>query len=163
MSRLTVELETGGTPFELQTRNGTTTDRWFDVVAGGLHDLPDSKGENAEIAQKAGADPLPFLDRQMLITVPGYVAGVGLTPGARRTSFRAQMDALRVQLPSAGTMVILKAYPPNFGLSGTEVASITAQLQRFKMLPPLGWEHQDLTFELLCISDPVAWTVTGAP
>lgn len=159
MARLTIEKQTGGSPFELQTRNGTSTDRWFWIEEGGILALPHARGDNITVPGATGLSPVPFVDESLEIRIPGFIAGVGATPALRRASFRTQMAALRVQLPAAGTMVVLKAYPPNESLTGAEVASVTAQLQRLVPLPVEGGEQQRLTIELLCVADPVAWSI----
>lgn len=161
MSRLTVKKATAGTEFELQTRNGTTTDRWFDVIRGGIHDLAEARVVNTTIPGAVGLAPdgAP-VDDSLLIRVKGEIAGVGVTAAARRASFRSQMNSLRAQTPNAGALIVIKAYPPNEGLATGETATVTAQLQRFIWGPVMGWERQEMTFEALCVSAPVAWTIT---
>lgn len=160
MARLTIEKASAGTPFELQTRNGTTTDRWVNVIAGHIHDLPAARVVNTVIPGAVGQAPdgAP-IDDSMDLRLGGYIAGVGTTAALRRASFRAQMAALRAQVVSAGSLVIVKAHPPVEGLTGVQVASITAQVERFVWQPILGWEHQDFVLELVCLSDPVGWSI----
>jgi hypothetical protein len=62
---------------------------------------------------------------------------------------------------SAGSLVKLSATAPTEGLTGAEVATITAIFQRIvEPKPAIGDELQELTIELLCVSDPIAWVVT---
>lgn len=157
---LTIQTASGGSAFDLQIEDASN-DRWFDVVDGDLHSIPTARGSNASVAAKVGQDALPFLDDSMLIRVHGHISGVGATPTLRRASYRTQRTNLRTQLVGAGTLVTLTATPPTLGLASGESATITAQFQRIVApRPALEDEKIEMTIELLCVSDPVAWSVT---
>lgn len=158
---LTIQTASGGTPFSLQVQD-SSNDRWFDVAEGDLHGIPTARIVNTVIPGATGMAPdgAP-VDEGLLVRVPGYIAGVGATPALRRASYRSQRAALRAQLVGAGTLVTLTATEPDLGLASAETATLTGQFQRIvEPRAPVGDEVNELVIEILCMSDPVGWTVT---
>lgn len=155
MARLTVELATGGTPYELQSiANGT----WGYISSGGLDDVPNARGENDIVAEASGRDPGAFIDDTRPITIHQTLDGSGATASARRSSYRTRMDNLKAQLGSVGTLVKIVAYPPNESLSTGHSATIIAQFQRITG-PVSNGEQREFDIEFECIDSPPEWTV----
>lgn len=133
---------------------------WFDLVEGGLDDLPTYVGEDDQVVGATGREPGEWIADVREVKLFGHVWGVGATAALRRAAYRAKVDALNAKMV-AGDLVALVAHPPNEGLtSGTAATLSDLNPMGSKPGPIRGWDGAR-AFELIleCIDSPPAWVV----
>ena len=83
----------------------------FEVVDGGLDDIPAVRGGNVMIPQKAGLTWMPKVENHMLVTLHGTVYGDPSMGVTARESYRSRMAALHRDLQPDGHPVRDRAAP----------------------------------------------------
>lgn len=133
---------------------------WFDVVEGGLDDLPMWAGEDDDVLEASGREPGEWIRTIRPLTLFGHVWGVGATPALSRAAYRAKVDALMGKMVIS-TLVALVAHPPNEGLSSGQTATLSnLRPLGSKPGPIRGWDGArafELKYE--CIDSPPEWVI----
>jgi hypothetical protein len=135
---------------------------WFDIVEGGLDDLPNFDGTDDDVLRASGQRPGLWIATVRPLRLFGHVWGVGADPAACRAAYRAKVDALMAKMQTP-TLVTLVAHPPNEGLATGQTATLS-NLRPLGSTPgPIrGWEGArafDLQFR--SIKSPPTWAVAG--
>lgn len=137
--------------------------RWLDVMRGDRFAMARSKGENIILPGKPGQTEGVFVADGLDIKIAGHVWGDGATPALARAAFATSILAIRSAIVQAdggaGKIVTITAHPPNMALATGQTATIDAQVLRWTLPDPQGWQQTYVEIDLLCISDPPIWTV----
>jgi hypothetical protein len=133
---------------------------WFDVIEGGLDDLPTFEGEDDVVVGASGREPGTWIKGIRPLSLFGHVWGVGASAAARRAAYRAKVDALMAKMDGTA-LVALVAHPPNEGLATGETATLSSlRALGSKPGPIRGWDGArafELKYE--SIASPPDWVI----
>jgi hypothetical protein len=135
---------------------------WFDIVEGGLDDLPMYRGEDDIVPSASGRDPGAWIADVRKLGLFGHVWGVGANAAARRAAYRAKVDALMAKMDPT-SLVALVAHPPNEGLATGQTATLSSLRAVGSTPGPIrGWDGaRAFELKLECIDSPPAWAIAG--
>lgn len=133
---------------------------WFDVVEGGLDDLPLFVGEDDEVLGASGREPGEWIMDKRPVKLFGHVWGVGATRALRQAAYRAKVDALNAKMQSP-TLVAIVAHPPNEGLASGQTATLSDCRPLGSTPGPIrGWDGaRSFELRLESIDSPPSWVI----
>ena len=127
----------------------------FTFIRGGLQSLPSYRGEDDVVPGASGRDPGQWTADTRDVVLHGLVAGTS------RTNFRTRADTLLAVMDPTSTVTIV-AYPPHFGLSTGETATLSSvrPMSITGPDPSANWyEGWEVTLEFVCIDSPPDWVL----
>lgn len=127
----------------------------FTFIRGGLQSLPSYRGEDDVVPEASGRDPGVWIADIREVALHGIVAGTSLT------NFRSRADTL-LGIMDVTDPVNIVAYPPHFGLSTGEVATLSDCRPQSIEGPDaslLWYEGWEVTLRFVCIGSPPNWVI----
>lgn len=127
----------------------------FIITRGGLQSLATFVGEDDEVVGASGREPGEWIADVREVAMHGMVVGTS------RENFRTRAAALLAKMDPA-TLVDLVAYPPLFGLSTGETATLSdCRPLSIEGVDPsaLWYEGWEVTLRFQCIGSPPDWVI----
>ena len=132
---------------------------YFEIIQGGLDDIPEYRGEDDVVPEAAGMAAGLWTKHRRILKLHGTVEGSGATQALRRVSYRSRFDALVAKMDVA-TPIDVVVYGPREGLGAGDTATLAdCRPQRIIGPASTGDEIREVTLELVCIGSPPDWLV----
>lgn len=144
----------------LSLQNGVTCELstiWLDLMSG-YSEPAEVRGSDDVIPQAEGQTYGKWTRDYRSIQLSGYVRGVGITPDARRSSWRAATDTLMAKMQLHTIPKVLAVYGPYIGLGAGVVRTIDAYVVRVVPGPVSAtMTYQEWSIQLKAIGSPPEW------